>query len=353
MGSPAARITDQTMHGGVIVVGCPTVLIGKKPAARVGDNHTCPMASGPVPHVGGPLVMGAWTVLVGGPPVSRIGDMLVCVGPPDSVMLGESTVLVGMAGGAGFGAIMMGLMAGLANFAGGYPRAVLDPNGNIVTQYNSQVTIQGSPEYQAAVVADLNRFTATPTGQAWLEAYGRTGRNITIRPIPPGDEQNNGGATRVSPNDALIHRNPNGTETRGAGSDTIVDYNPSYTAHYRGEDGNTYESQPHETLGHELIHGLHNANGENRREIPDTGPNGDNQEEARTIGVHGYEGEDISERRLSEDERGPGSARPDHNASVSDTFQDENGVWHETTYDATGNANDTVIPAPAGGLPNH
>jgi len=27
-GMPAARVTDMTAHGGVIVLGCPTVLIG-------------------------------------------------------------------------------------------------------------------------------------------------------------------------------------------------------------------------------------------------------------------------------------------------------------------------------------
>ena len=43
MPQPAARMGDSTAHGGVITVGFPTVLIGGKPAARVGDMHTCPM----------------------------------------------------------------------------------------------------------------------------------------------------------------------------------------------------------------------------------------------------------------------------------------------------------------------
>ncbi|HSR29229.1 MAG TPA: PAAR domain-containing protein, partial [Anaerolineae bacterium] len=54
MSKPAARMGDQTAHGGTIVVGCPTVLIGGKPAARIGDMHTCPMVTPgtpPVPHV--------------------------------------------------------------------------------------------------------------------------------------------------------------------------------------------------------------------------------------------------------------------------------------------------------------
>lgn len=358
MGTPAARITDTTAHGGKVTVGFPQVLIGNLPASRIGDMHMCPMVTPgtpPVPHVGGPFITGAWTVWVGGVPQSKVGDTLICVGPPDTLAVGELTVLVGSAGGgAGFGAILAGLMAGLGNFLGGYPRAELDSNGNIVTQYNSQITIEGSPEYQAAVCADLDRFLATEAGQRWAEQYPGTGRHITIRPIPAGDQQDNGGATRVSPNDALIHVNPDGTETRGSGSDTIIDYNPSYTGYYTGEDGNTYAAAPYETLGHEMIHGLHNGNGENRRNIPDTQPNGDNQEEARTIGVHGFENEEPSERQLSEELRGPGSARPDHDSVPRSVFQDENGVWHDTNYNSDGTvASDTVIPAPPGGAPNH
>ena len=34
MGKPAARIGDMTAHGGSIVVGFPTVLIGGMPAAK-------------------------------------------------------------------------------------------------------------------------------------------------------------------------------------------------------------------------------------------------------------------------------------------------------------------------------
>ncbi len=67
-----------------------------KPAARVTDMHVCPMVTGTAPHVGGPILPpGCPTVLIGGMPAARVGDMAVCVGPPDSIMLGSMSVLIG------------------------------------------------------------------------------------------------------------------------------------------------------------------------------------------------------------------------------------------------------------------
>ncbi|MDG5816361.1 PAAR domain-containing protein [Chitinispirillales bacterium ANBcel5] len=103
----AARVTDMTAHAGTITgPGCPTVLIGKMPAARMGDMHMCPMVTPgvpPVPHVGGPIVGGCPTVLIGKLPAARQGDMCVCVGPPSSIVLGCPTVLIGSGGGGGGG----------------------------------------------------------------------------------------------------------------------------------------------------------------------------------------------------------------------------------------------------------
>lgn len=69
------------------------------PAARLTDMHTCPLltpGSPPIPHVGGPIVgPGSATVLIGKLPAAVLGDMLVCVGPPDSIIKGSATVLIG------------------------------------------------------------------------------------------------------------------------------------------------------------------------------------------------------------------------------------------------------------------
>jgi len=65
-------------------------------AARVGDMHVCPMVTGTVPHVGGPVLPpGCPTVLIAGMPAARVGDMLVCSGPPDTIIAGSATVMIG------------------------------------------------------------------------------------------------------------------------------------------------------------------------------------------------------------------------------------------------------------------
>lgn len=67
-------------------------------AARLTDMHVCPMltaAQPPIPHVGGPILNGCPTVLIGKLPAAREGDMALCIGPPDVIAQGSSTVMIG------------------------------------------------------------------------------------------------------------------------------------------------------------------------------------------------------------------------------------------------------------------
>jgi uncharacterized Zn-binding protein involved in type VI secretion len=98
MGQPAARIGDQTSHGTPLGPGpgCPTVLIGNLPAWRAtADSHVCPLSDGPKPHGGGVVAVGSMTVQIGGLPAARMGDMVVEAGPPNAILGGEPTVLIG------------------------------------------------------------------------------------------------------------------------------------------------------------------------------------------------------------------------------------------------------------------
>lgn len=56
--------------GPILPPCCPTVIIGGMPAARVGDMAFC--AGGP-----DVIALGSFTVLIGGQPAARMGDMTV------------------------------------------------------------------------------------------------------------------------------------------------------------------------------------------------------------------------------------------------------------------------------------
>ena len=68
-------------------------------AARLTDTHVCPMVTPglpPIPHVGGPILgPGVPTVLIGKMPAAVLGDTLTCVGPPDTIIKGSATVMIG------------------------------------------------------------------------------------------------------------------------------------------------------------------------------------------------------------------------------------------------------------------
>jgi uncharacterized Zn-binding protein involved in type VI secretion len=69
------------------------------PAARITDLHTCPMVTPglpPVPHTGGPIAGPCVaTVYIGQLLAAAVGDSATCVGPPDSILKGSATVMIG------------------------------------------------------------------------------------------------------------------------------------------------------------------------------------------------------------------------------------------------------------------
>lgn len=73
MGQPAARVGDSTLHGGKVLSGHPTVIIGGLPAAHVGAAHICPI------HPSGPVSSGSDKVIIGGKAAARMQDFAACV----------------------------------------------------------------------------------------------------------------------------------------------------------------------------------------------------------------------------------------------------------------------------------
>lgn len=82
---PMVTVLVPHVGGPILPPGCPTVLIGGLPAARVTDMAVC---VGPP----APIVLGSFTVLIGGLPAARILDVTahggtIVMGMP-SVLIG-------------------------------------------------------------------------------------------------------------------------------------------------------------------------------------------------------------------------------------------------------------------------
>ncbi|WP_207514580.1 PAAR domain-containing protein [Longitalea luteola] len=68
----------------------------EKPAARIGDMHTCPQVSpGGAPHLGGPIAgPGCTTVWIEGAPAATVGDACLCAGGLDEIVAGSTGVFI-------------------------------------------------------------------------------------------------------------------------------------------------------------------------------------------------------------------------------------------------------------------
>jgi uncharacterized Zn-binding protein involved in type VI secretion len=85
MQTPAFPVPIPHVGGPIIGPGVPTVLIGKLPAAVVTDYCVC---VGPQDSI----VMGSTNVMIGGKPAARMGDTCAHGG---SIAIGCPTVMIG------------------------------------------------------------------------------------------------------------------------------------------------------------------------------------------------------------------------------------------------------------------
>ena len=115
-----------------------------QPAARIGDNHMCPMVTPgvpPIPHVGGPISIGCPTVLIGSMPAARVGDMCVCVGPPDVIAKGSMVVLIGGMPAAR----MLDLTAHAGSIVLGLPTVLIGDAGSAQSDALKKAADSGAP----------------------------------------------------------------------------------------------------------------------------------------------------------------------------------------------------------------
>ena len=215
------------------------------PAARITDMHVCPMVTGIVPHVGGPIIPPcSLNVMTGSLNQARVSDFLTCVGPPDIIVMGAFTVLVNGLPAAR----LLDLTAhGGDIVAPGMPTVII---GNPAFAIPSVIVIVGTPVFQQQVVRDLVLIGMTPSGQALFRRLQAAGKTITIQFSPVA---NNAGTTPGSATDA----------TNGTGTGSTITYNPAANSTAYDSAGNTLPFPAQVMLGHEMIHGLRNAEGTN------------------------------------------------------------------------------------------
>jgi uncharacterized Zn-binding protein involved in type VI secretion len=278
-----------------------------QPASRLTDMHTCPMVTPgtpPVPHVGGPVLPPCCpTVLVGGQPDARIGDLCTCVGPPDPIARGASTVLVG--------GLPPARITDLTSHGGmlivGWPTVLIGEP--CVT-----ININGDAAFAANVQTALQTILPTRSGIEWLRQMGLNGRAITIQPTNAA----NGYCGAANGTDAA----------NGVGSDSTISWNPNHNTTDSGLPGAQGSPGSAVILGHEMVHALHNANGDNRNGPNDHFPgqqgSSARNEERSTVGTSGP----------IQTPTGPDPSPPDysHDVPTENSLRDDLGIPRRPTY---------------------
>lgn len=321
-----------------------------KPAARVDDTHDCPLVEPPM-HLGGEILApAAGTVLVGDKLAARISDLASCIQASDHdvVAQGAATVLiVGLCAArktdatAHGGAIVEGMdtvLIGGAEFTARKIEFFRDPvTGEWRFKYGTSIVVRPDtiappfrydPNYQSKTLQALIRLDSTPTMHGALDALERTGKTVTIENYHDAHEPFNATAKADHVGDSL----PRGLEAgehigTGRGSSSTIRWNPDIHT-LGGPPGLVEEWQAPGSdvvLGHELIHGVHNATGtaaadgvvdfQCSEERATVGFPAQSYNDPDDLGVHGTSLPDtthhpFTEQRLREDYRRNGIVSP-------------------------------------------
>lgn len=242
------------------------------PAARVGDPHLCPAATGIVPHTGGPIQEPCWpTVLVCGRPQARILDPAICTGAMDFISQGESSVLVGGLPASRF----LHMTSHGGTIMGGCPTVRIGSaeGGGTVTIAVTPAT--KSVEFVQKLQAQLARLLPTKSGREWMRRMAANGHTVTFfegKDCEPETHPKYPGLTRSQP-----------------GTDSTIEWGPDFA----GKGAAGPDSDPGIVLAHEMVHALHNADGVNRNGPDDhypgmpEGSTASRNEERSTVGTAG------------------------------------------------------------------
>lgn len=90
--APAAYTAEQTVRGTILASMSSAI----SSAAAGADIHMCATPSPVPPHGPGVVINGSATVMINNLPACRLGDTIMeALGPPNTIMKGETTVIIG------------------------------------------------------------------------------------------------------------------------------------------------------------------------------------------------------------------------------------------------------------------
>jgi uncharacterized Zn-binding protein involved in type VI secretion len=91
-GAPAAYAAEQTAKAAALAALSATI----SSMAGMSDIHACTTPSPVPPHGPGVVVDGSTTVMINNMPACRLGDTIIePLGPPNKIVKGEMTVIIG------------------------------------------------------------------------------------------------------------------------------------------------------------------------------------------------------------------------------------------------------------------
>lgn len=91
-GAPAALAAEQALKASLLA--SMTSMVSSLGAGA--DIHACVTPSPIPPHGPGVVTTPSTTVIIGNMPAARMGDTITeCIGPPNKIMKGEMTVIIG------------------------------------------------------------------------------------------------------------------------------------------------------------------------------------------------------------------------------------------------------------------
>lgn len=254
-GAPAAKAAEEaTKAAAAASMGS---MISSMAAGA--DIHMCSTPLPAPPHGPGVVIDGSPTVLINNLPAATAGNtVLEAVGPPNKIVMGMPTVLIGTSGGSGAGGGGGGGGGGFSLDAAGtidelgqWLDNLTQPESKQQEFYADGIIIEGTEAFRTRVKMDLAVLASTPTGQAVLESIQDSGKTMTIVESKKGNSED---ATSFT--DGL--RKADGTP--GPGTDTTVNFNPNKTQ--IGDGSEPWMKRPTSVgLGHEMIHGAHDMNG--------------------------------------------------------------------------------------------